>query len=49
MNDTKTRPSGYRDPRAARAKRTLIKHRRWAEELRAAGWTVVEPAPEPRS
>jgi hypothetical protein len=27
----------------ARAARTLAKHRRWAEELRAAGWTVTEP------
>lgn len=27
---------------AARA-RTLAKHRRWAQEMREAGWTVEEP------
>lgn len=27
----------------ARAARTLAKHRRWAEEMRAAGWKVEEP------
>lgn len=27
----------------ARAVRTLAKHRRWAEEMRAAGWSVSEP------
>ncbi len=27
---------------AARA-RTLAKHRRWADEMRAAGWKVEEP------
>lgn len=33
-----------RDPAKARAARTLMKRRRWAEELRAAGWTVKEPS-----
>lgn len=28
---------------AARAARTLAKHRRWAREMRDAGWTVEEP------
>jgi hypothetical protein len=32
-----------RDPARARAARTLAKRRRWAEEMRAAGWTVKEP------
>lgn len=27
----------------ARAVRTLTKHRRWAEEMRAAGWKIEEP------
>ena len=27
----------------ARAVRTLAKHRRWAEEMRAAGWLCVDP------
>ena len=49
MNDLKTRPANYRDTRAAIAARVLTKRRRWAAELRAAGWTVVEPAPEPKS
>jgi hypothetical protein len=34
------------DTTAATAARTLNKHRRWAEEMRAAGWTVEEPASE---
>lgn len=48
MNDTKTRPSGYQDTTNAIAANILRKRRRWARELRAAGWTVVEPAPEPK-
>jgi hypothetical protein len=28
----------------ARAARALKKHRRWAEEMRAAGWTCTEPS-----
>lgn len=36
-----------RDMRAAaanaRAARTLSKQKRWAEEMRADGWTVLEP------
>jgi hypothetical protein len=31
----------------ARAARTLAKHRRWAEEMRVAGWTVTEPDRDP--
>lgn len=27
----------------ARAARTRAKHRRWADEMRAAGWTVQAP------
>lgn len=37
--DTVYRP----DPAAARAARTLAKQRRWAREMRDAGWFVVEP------
>jgi hypothetical protein len=28
----------------ARAARALKKHRRWAEEMRAVGWTCTEPS-----
>ena len=37
--DTAYRP----DPTAARAARTLAKQRRWAAEMKAAGWFIVEP------
>lgn len=33
-----------RDPSKARAARTLNKHRRWAQEMRDAGWKVEEPS-----
>lgn len=40
-----------RDMRAAaanaRAARTLSKQKRWAEEMRADGWTITEPGAEP--
>lgn len=32
-----------RDPAKARAARTRIKHDRWADELRAAGWDITAP------
>jgi hypothetical protein len=37
------RRNGHRDTSAANYARQLKKRRRWAEELRATGWTVIEP------
>jgi hypothetical protein len=33
----------------ARAALVLKKHRRWAAEMTAAGWTVTEPNTEPEA
>ena len=47
--ESKTAPPPYLIEAAARARaaRKLNQLRRWAEEMRAAGWTVNEPAKEP--
>lgn len=43
--ESKTAPPPYLIEAAARARaaRKLNQLRRWAEEMRAAGWTVLEP------
>lgn len=43
--ESKTAPPPYLIEAAARARaaRKLNQLRRWAEEMRAAGWTVTEP------
>lgn len=43
MQEVRRSTEGQDRTAAARAARTLIKHRRWAEELRSAGWDVREP------
>jgi hypothetical protein len=41
------RPRGTSNTSAATAARVLKKRRRWAAELLAAGWTVLEPGAPP--
>lgn len=41
MTDTKEQTR--KATAASIASRKLTKHRRWAQEMRAAGWTVTEP------